>query len=42
MNLIHFCDTAENEQLKKLSHFKGGNAEWSVACDDGIFIFPKL
>ena len=23
MNLIHFCDTAENEQLKKLSHFKG-------------------
>ena len=24
MNLIHFCDTAENEQLKKLSHFKGG------------------
>ena len=27
--------------LKKLSLFKGGNAEWSVACDDGIFIFPK-
>ena len=28
--------------LKKLSLLKRGNAEWSVACDDGIFIFPKL
>ena len=25
----------------KISLDKRGNAEWSVACDDGIFIFPK-
>ena len=39
--VVCFCMRCLNKKLKELSLFKGGNAEWSVACDDGIFIFPK-
>ena len=39
--LLYFANLFKIRNLKKLSLLKGGNAEWSVACDDGIFIFPK-
>ena len=38
---LYFANLFKIRNLKKLSLLKGGNAEWSVACDDGIFIFPK-